>query len=299
MENTKWLLGVIIVLSLTILALMGWEITYGSLSNEKVAWVGDQTVTKAELEEMLTERHGKQTLDEMVNALVIDQEAQKLGITVTPEELDQEISQMKEGYRSEEEFVRSVEDELGMKFEDLKRDIRLNLLLEKLATQDVYISDAEAEAYYDAHEELYFKPESVHLLQIIVATEEEANETVNELKDGADFSTLAKERSKDVLSASNGGDLGFVNLDDPYVPFEILEVAADLNDNEVSQVIALENEYAIIKIVEREPSSKVPFEHVRNDIIREMALSQVQALTEVLKQLRVKYDVQTVDLLSH
>jgi foldase protein PrsA len=298
MGRTKWLWGIILGLSLSIITLIGWEITYGSWSNTKVAWVGNEAIAESDLEKRIIKRYGKQTLDEMINALVIDQEARKLGLTVTREELDLELSRMKEGYQTDEEFFKSIEDELGMSFEDLERDIRLNLLLEKIGTRDVHISDAEVKAYYDSHEDLYFKPESVHLLQIIVATEQEANQTVQELKEGADFSTLAKERSKDVLSASNGGDLGFVNLDDPLVPFEILEVAANLEEDQVSHVIALENEYAIIKVMNRESSTKVPFEDVKKDIIREMALSQVQPLTEILKQLRVKYDVQTVDLLS-
>ena len=49
--------------------------------------------------------------------------------------------------------------------------------------------------------------EEVHARHILVETEDEAKAIAEQIKGGADFATLAKEKSKD--TAAEGGDLGF------------------------------------------------------------------------------------------
>ena len=44
---------------------------------------------------------------------------------------------------------------------------------------------------------------------ILVSTEEQAQDIIKQLADGADFAALAKEHSKDPGTAANGGDLGY------------------------------------------------------------------------------------------
>jgi foldase protein PrsA len=296
MGISKGLRGTIVVCLVFLIIVTGWFAFTLGWGNEKVAWVGDDSISRKELETKLIARYGKTTLDEMVNSLVIEKEAENLGLSVSEEEIQEELLRMKEGYGSEGEFYQSIESDLGMNPEELGQDIRLNLLLEKLATKDIHISEAEAQAYYTDHEELYETPESVHLLQMALDTAEEAAQAILELKEGADFSTLAKERSKDVLTAANGGDLGIVILDDPFLPLEILDVATTLNENETSDVIPIGDDFFIIKMIEKHPSKMVPYEEVKAEIIRELALSQVPSITELIKQLRTKYDVKTEDL---
>lgn len=295
MGNKTWVWGTTVVLALLVGLGGGWVIANNGSQQETVAWVGDESITSEQLGKKLFARYGKVMLDEMINALIIEKEAESLGITISDEELSEEMNKIKEGYRSEEDFYESVQVEFGMTPEELQEDLKLNLLLEKLATKDVHISDAEAQAYYEANEELYYTPESMHLMQIIVESEEAAKQTINELLNGADFSTLAKERSIDVLSASNGGDLGFVSLDDDTLHYEILEAASLLDISEISDPIPLDQGYAVIKLVDRKEGEKTAFEQVKREIIRELALSQVPPLTEVVKQLRDKYKVETVE----
>jgi len=52
--------------------------------------------------------------------------------------------------------------------------------------------------------------EEVRARHILVETEDEAKAIVEQLKGGADFAALAKEKSKDPGSAQNGGDLDFM-----------------------------------------------------------------------------------------
>lgn len=298
MGNKKALWGVIAILTIALVANLSWQWSSGQFSHPIVAKVGTETVTLTELQDKLIERYGKNMLDEMVNFLVIEKEAEALGITVTEQELERELSRMKEGYPSDDDFARAIESELGIQLEDLRRELRVNLLLEKIGIKDVHIAEAETRAYYESHLELYSEPEKLHLRQIVVQSAEDAEQTLAELKGGADFATLAMERSTDVLTSSNGGELGFVAEDDPSIPYEIWQAAQSLKPGQHSGILPIEDQFILIQLVEKQEGRVVPYEEVKGEIEREMALSQVQPLPEVLNQLREKYEVETVDLRS-
>ena len=51
--------------------------------------------------------------------------------------------------------------------------------------------------------------EEVHARHILVSTEDEAKALIAEIKKGAAFDKLAKEKSTDKASGAEGGDLGW------------------------------------------------------------------------------------------
>lgn len=67
---------------------------------------------------------------------------------------------------------------------------------------------------------------------------------------GVPWDTLAKTTFKDPLLASNGGDLGFVQLGDMDPEFE--KTAFRLSDSEISAPVQTEYGYSIIRVIERE-----------------------------------------------
>lgn len=102
------------------------------------------------------------------------------------------------------------------------RTLRSSYLVEVIAA-DVN-EDALREAYDEAIAE--FEPsEERQARHILVETEEEAVEVIEALDGGADFATLAQERSTGP-SASNGGDLGWFGRGRMVPAFE--EAAFDL-----------------------------------------------------------------------
>lgn len=54
-----------------------------------------------------------------------------------------------------------------------------------------------------------FAYEEVHAQHILLGSEEEARAVLKQLEGGADFATVAKEKSTDPSAKSNGGDLGY------------------------------------------------------------------------------------------
>lgn len=80
--------------------------------------------------------------------------------------------------------------------------------LDAASMQDkVKVSEEDISAYYDQHKSSYGQPERKNYSVIQLKTEAEANAALDELKKGADFATLAKEKSTDIISRRTGGEL--------------------------------------------------------------------------------------------
>lgn len=143
---------------------------------------------------------------------------------------------------------------------------------------------ALAEEYYLTHRQNYQYPERIRAAHILwktpCACEEEAKRaqaeaTLKELRAGADFAELAKQRSDDQGSAANGGDLGQWLIRGKLVkPFE--DAAFALEPGALSDVVKTDYGYHIIKLIAHEPATTQPFEKVKEQIIEEQT-KQYQA----------------------
>lgn len=87
----------------------------------------------------------------------------------------------------------------------------------------------------------------IRVRQIVVATRGEADAVMEQLKAGADFVELARERSID-SSREHGGDLGFFGPDEMIPEFET--AAMDLEVGELSGVVQTAMGFHIIKRIE-------------------------------------------------
>ena len=85
-------------------------------------------------------------------------------------------------------------------------------------------TEQEAKDFFKKHPELYNEPAKADLKHILLTSEAEADAVIAELNKGADFTTLAKAKSKDPQVQSNGGALGWISNDRARVPSEILNV---------------------------------------------------------------------------
>jgi peptidyl-prolyl cis-trans isomerase C len=95
--------------------------------------------------------------------------------------------------------------------EDIKR-ARDNVLRDSLVQRaiDQASTPEKVRAAYEAMKsQPGFAYEEVHAEHILLGSEEEARAVLKQLEGGADFATVAKEKSTDPSAKSNGGDLGY------------------------------------------------------------------------------------------
>ena len=113
---------------------------------------------------------------------------------VTEDEINAEIDQIKAVYPSTEIFEQAMA-EYGLTYDRLVKEIRINLILQKLAAAGVTITDEEISAYFENNKAALGTPKQVRSSHILVDSLAEAEMVIAELKEGADFAVLAQQIS--------------------------------------------------------------------------------------------------------
>jgi len=124
--------------------------------------------------------------------------------------------------------------------------------------------------------------EEVHARHILVSTEDEAKALIAELKKGANFDKLAKEKSTDKASGAEGGDLGWFKKSDMVKEFADAAFSlkkGDLTDTPVKTQFG----YHVIKLEDRRKAPPPTFEELSDQIREELARETV---TQIIDQLR-------------
>ena len=124
--------------------------------------------------------------------------------------------------------------------------------------------------------------EEVHARHILVATEDEAKAIIAELKKGAAFDKIAKEKSTDKASGAEGGDLGWFKKSDMVKEFA--DAAFALKKDELTETpVKTQFGYHVIKVEDRRKAPPPAFEELADQLREEMAR---EAVTAQLDQLR-------------
>ncbi|CCJ72949.1 Peptidyl-prolyl cis-trans isomerase ppiD [Cronobacter condimenti 1330] len=131
------------------------------------------------------------------------------------------------------------------------------------ATLDENASEEEIQAYYDKHQDEFGQPQRNRYSLIQTKTEADANAVLAQLKQGADFATLAKEKSVDVITARNGGDMGWL---EPGTTPEEFKNAGLKEKGQLSGVIKSSVGFLIVRLDDIEPAKVKPLSEVHNDI---------------------------------
>ena len=146
--------------------------------------------------------------------------------------------------------------------------------LEELNSISDEVALAQARTMYKARHEQFKVDDQVQASHILIAGTEaasraQAEKIIEELKDGADFATLAKERSADKGSAAKGGDLGFFARGRMVPEFDEAAFALQ-KPGDLSGLVQSQFGYHIIKLDARKPAGIRPFDEVRDELVNQI-----------------------------
>jgi len=193
-------------------------------------------------------------LNNMVNAELLDQAAHKAKIDQNPQ-VKQEIAAA-------------------------QTQILVNAYVASIARSQ--ITEAKLRQAYDQYAKEAPKTEEVHARHILVSTEQEAKDIIDQLKKGADFATLAKDKTTDPSGKSNGGDLGYFTKQD-MVP-EFANAAFAMKPGDFSQTpVHTQFGWHVIKVEDKRPGKAGTYEQVAPEIAQQMTQ---QIVTAKLQELR-------------
>ncbi|WP_169738520.1 peptidylprolyl isomerase [Afifella pfennigii] len=244
-----------------------------ALAQEPVARVGEQIITEDELSQAADDfadeldrvpgpRRRSVLIDVLVDMELLAQAARERGLDET-EDFDKRL-----------EFLKT-------------RALR-NEYVEKVIVGAV--TDEQVQAEYDKQVAGFQPEEEVHARHILVTTKEEADEIIQELKDGKDFAELAKEKSTGP-SGPQGGDLGYF-VKGRMVP-EFDQAVFDMQPGEVSEEpVKTEFGWHVIKVEDRRMSSPPPLEDISEQL---RGVLVRQKFNDVMTELRDGVEIEVFD----
>lgn len=258
----------------------------GKASNDVVAVVNGVEINKNTLYESMVEAGGANAVENLITEELLRQEATKAGITVTDADVDAEWAKLEKQYGSKEQLL-NLASQSGFTEQALRKQMYHQVELRKLLEPTIDVSEDKVKEFYETNKQYMTTPLEVKASHILVATEDEAKAILQQLKDGADFATLAKEKSTDPGSKDNGGDLGFFGTGMMVPEFE--QAAFALKVGELSDIVKTQHGYHIIKVTERKEESTPTYEEKKDELTEQLKDQEVyQKSGQWLEELKAK-----------
>jgi len=283
---------------LAALGLAGWLLVVGGGCTSRwgggrvVARVGQRVVTEREWAEALVYSRGASELIGMVDELLIHQEAARLGIKVSPEQLRAKVTEIA-SYIGSRQALEDRLKELGMSMDEFNRRAETQALLDALVRQSIRITDEEVLRYYTTHQKQFRHGPRARARMMLFQSRANAEAVMTALRAGGDFAGLAKALSEDPATAGEGGDMGWFEAEDYAAP--ISKMAFSLKPGQVSPIFRGPDGWYIIKLEAKQPAGIEPLEKVagriRARLVQERVLTERSAwLKQRRKQARIAID---------
>lgn len=282
-SGKAWLIVSAVLAILLIVVLI--KPPFGS-SNETVATVNGVNIGKDRLYDELVKAGGPATLENIITQELIFQEAEANNVKVTDADVDAEIALIKKNFGTDEQFNAALA-QYNMTLENLKSDTKINLTIRKVLEPKTDVTAEEIQQFYDTNKAALGTPEQIQASHILVATKEEADAILAELKQGGDFAAIAKAKSIDPGSKDNGGDLGLFGKGKMVPEFETAAFA--LKINEISGVVQSEMGFHIIKKTDEQAAVVPTFEEKKEEIKNQLVATEANELSEAwMTEIRAK-----------
>ena len=242
-----------------------------------VAVVGDEIVLYSDIESQIIQYKSQgnyssemrcDVIEDLLKQSILIHYAKLDSIEVMKDEIDSEVEKRYKYFEDQLGSQLKVESYFDKSIIEIKSElfnvIENQMFVQRMQNQivsDIKLTPAEIQKIFDQlnSDDIPIIPEQVEISQIVV-TPEITEEQTQSIKDklnsyrervyaGEDFKTLAILYSDDIVSAKNGGELGYVNRGDLVPEFE--RAAFKLKEGEVSEIVITKFGMHIIQLIDR------------------------------------------------
>lgn len=249
-------------------------------------------------------------VEHLIENELVFQDAKTEGVSVTAEDLEKEMNKalddfLKTKKMSREEYAKQFEAQMNKplneflkersKLAGYKASVLQDRLLAKKYADELKVTDEDVKQFYDQNIESRYtqREDLVRASHILFGTQDAKRQPISEdakkeqlkkaeevlveaKKPGADFAALAQKYSS-CPSKDRGGDLDFFPKARMVAPFS--EAAFSMKVGETSDIVETQFGYHIIKVTDRKPPGTMPFEEVKDQILKDRQDSKKQAIT--------------------
>ena len=182
--------------------------------------------------------------------------------------------------------------------------VRNKTLMETVLAQEskTAVTEAALRKIYDDATKTMSGQQEVHARHILFrvndpndqaaskAAEDKVKNTIERIKKGEDFGTLAKALTEDPSGKQDGGDLGYFSRDQ-MVP-EFSEVAFGLEKGQVSGPVKTQFGWHVLKVEDKRTRQPPPFDQVRGEIEQ---FASRKAQVDLVAKLRADAKIERLD----
>ena len=241
------------------------------------------------------------TLERMINNIILTQEAQRLKVSVSDSEVENEIQQiMSRNKLTPQEFQRQLQLQ-RMTEKDFRERLRSGLLRNRLLAnmvgRKVIVTKEEIADYYNAHKQSFMNNQRVRFAIIVYPPTENVERQAARIRGGkASFEQVAREVSVGPR-AQEGGDVGFADWNSLDPAWQ--DMLSLLHPGEVSGILEINNGLkGQLKLLEMESGDGQTLEEASPQIERILREPKLQErFREYSEQLRMRAVVEIRQLL--
>jgi peptidyl-prolyl cis-trans isomerase SurA len=288
----------------------------GTVVEDVIVHVNDQIISRSDVEraeQQLAQENQqagatpaeaaerqKNLLRDMIDKQLLLSRGKELGINADAEVIRRLDEIRKQNHLDTMEDLEKAAQQQGVSFEDFKAGIRDNVITQQVVRDEVgrrlQMTQAQEQAYYEAHKQEYMQPEQIKLSEILIPTPADASDAIvaqakakadeveGKLKDGGKFDDLAKTYSGGP-TANNGGDLGLYKRGALAKVLE--DQTFDLKAGQWTQPIRTRQGFVILKVTDHISAGVPPLKEIEPQVQEAMYSDQMQpALRAYLFKLR-------------
>jgi len=269
-----------------------------------IAEIGAEKITEADLDATIENS--------------IDNQLAPMSAFMTAEQLNEQKKKMLEQYRNpeaREQYLRAwlaqevlyrqaLQEQMTEKAEvkklldDLSRGVLSQQMMNQQLADKIHITETDIQTYYTANKDKFVEPAKANISHILVEDQQQATELIGRIKEGEDFSKLAKEFSKDQGTKETGGKIDINVNKGSYI--SVIGESKELNDKIftanaptiLDEPVKTENGWEIVKVDEITAERQKSFDEVGQEVMS-MLLSQKRqdVQKDYIKEMMDKYNV--------
>ena len=244
-------------------------------------------------------------MDQIVERLILEsiqiQEATLRGIVVDDEEITDAVRGFAEQNNLQLDEFREKLEEQGIAYRSFRDDVHRQLVLQEIqfgiVSQRVYINQQDIEDFRNSPFFELMASDQYRVGHILITVEgssgsetaseaeKKALQIVEQLREGADFATMAINNSS-ASTALEGGDLGWRYVEE--IPSLFTEVVVGMKAGETADPIRNALGFHVIQLLEKRGASNTEAEQsfVRHILIRPTTIKTNQEARDEIDQLR-------------
>ena len=288
----------------------------GAVVEDVIVRVNDQIISRSDMERSQqqlavelqqtgaspaeAEERRQNMLRDMIDQQLLLSRGKELGLNADAEVVRRLDEIRKQNHLDTMEDLEKAARQQGVSYEDFKANIKNGIITQQVVRDEVgrhlQLTQAQEQAFYEAHKQEFAQPEQVRLSEILVPLPADANEAAiaqaqakaddiaAKVKAGGKFDDLAKAYSGGP-TAEQGGDLGLFKRG---ALAKILEDQTfGLKAGEATSPIRTRQGFVILKVTEHQEAGTPPLKDVEPQIQDAMYMQAMQpALRLYLTKLR-------------